>query len=391
MNFFRAVIIAVCVLFTGLIICGRMNTAYAGDASPLVKVFFSPHCKSCIRAIHDVIEPLSRKYAGQVSWEYFDLSRQKNYSAFLDLEKKTGRNLGSPTVVIGQKVIVGLSDIADLLEKEIDDALQLRPLPFLLNSSTLSIFERFKSFGPLTIISAGFVDGFNPCAFTVVVFFMSFLTVMGYKRREMALIGIVYIFAVFTTYLLLGFGFFSALYQFRYFYLFSRIMYVLIGLLSFTLGYYALRDYFIYRKTGKTEGLALQLPKIIKKKIHSIVGRYYRKSSKVQTRALFGLVLSALVVGFLVSLLEAVCTGQMYLPVIIFVLKEGALRARAISYLFVYNLMFILPLIIVFVLALVGVSSRQFELWARKQLKLIKLAMAAVFFALGLVLLMGIY
>lgn len=391
MNFFRAAAMAVFVLFAGISFCGRGSMAYAENEPPLVKVFFSPHCKSCIRAIHDVIKPLSIKYGNQITWEYFDLSNQDYYSAFLDLEKKTGKHLGSPTVVIGQKVIVGLSDIADLLEKEIDDALQLRPLPFLLNHSTLGIFERFKSFGPLAIISAGFVDGFNPCAFTVIVFFMSFLTVMGYKRREMALIGIVYIFAVFSTYLLLGFGFFSALYQFRYFYLFSRIIYVFIGLLSFTLGYFAIRDYFLYRKTGKTEGLVLQLPKIVKKKIHAIVGQYYRKSDKVQKRALFGLVLSALVVGFMVSLLEAVCTGQMYLPVIIFVLKDGALRARAILYLFVYNLMFILPLIIVFVLAIVGVSSRQFESWARKQLKLIKLAMAAVFFALGLVLLIGLY
>lgn len=378
-------------LFFGSIVFCRVQGAFAGDDAALVKVFFSPHCKSCIRAIHDVIRPLAEKYGRQARWEYFDLSEEKNYSIFLDLEKKADKKLGSPTVVVGQKVMVGVSEVTDSLEKEIDAALQLKPLPFILNRSTLSIFERFKSFGPLTVVVAGFVDGFNPCAFAVIVFFVSFLTLMGYKRREMVLIGIVYILAVFMTYLLLGFGFFTALYQFKFFYLFSKIVYVLVGVLSLCLGYFALKDYFLYKKTGETEGLALQLPKTIKKRIHAVVGQYYRKDGKGQGRALLGLAVSALIVGFMVSLLEAVCTGQLYLPVIIFVLKEGALRARAVFYLFLYNFMFILPLIIVFVLALAGVSSRQFESWAAKQLGIVKLAMAAVFFALGLVLLIGLY
>ncbi len=383
---FYVLLICLCLLASGTVFA-----APAQESSPVVKVFFSPHCKSCITAIHDVIRPLSEKYGRQVEWQYFELTLPKNYSVFFDLEKKTGRKLGSPTVVVGQRVLVGLTEVADSLEKEIASALQLKPLPIVLHPSTLAIFERFKSFRSITVLAAGLVDGFNPCAFTVVVFFMSFLTLMGYRRTEMVLIGVVYITAIFTTYVLLGFGFFTALYQFRYFHLFSRVIYALIGLFSFSLGYIAVKDYIVYKRTGEAARMALQLPKAIKKRIQAIVGRYYRKEDKDQKKSLFGLVLSALIVGFMVSLLEAVCTGQLYLPVIIFVLKEGALRARAIFYLFLYNLMFILPLIIVFVLTLAGTSSRNFEFWAKKNLGLIKLVMAAVFFALGLVLLSGLY
>jgi hypothetical protein len=193
------------------------------------------------------------------------------------------------------------------------------------------------------------------------------------------------------TYLAIGFGFFKALYSLQGFFLVSKGIYLAIGVLSLFLGFVAINDYVIYKKTGRTEGLALQLPRPIKNKIHSIVGAYYRKDKKGQDKALSGLFASALIVGFLVSLLEAVCTGQLYLPTIVFVLKDGALRAKALTYLILYNLMFIVPLIVVFLLALTGTSSKQFEGFARRHLGLIKVAMAAVFFGLGVVLVLGVF
>ena len=240
------------------------------------------------------------------------------------------------------------------------------------------------------MISAGLVDGVNPCAFTVIVFFISFLTFMGYKKRETAWIGAAYIFAVFLTYLGIGFGLFKALYYFKFFYLISKIVYVAIGALSLFLAGLSLRDYIIYKRTGNTDEMALQLPAYIKMKIHNIMGGFYRKEKNSQNKTLFALIWSALIVGFLVSLLEAVCTGQLYLPTIVFVLKDGTLRGRALFYLIIYNLMFILPLIGVLVLALMGVSSKQFESYTRKNLGIVKLVMAAVFLALGVFLLISL-
>jgi len=98
------------------------------------------------------------------------------------------------------------------------------------------------------------------------------------------------------------------------------------------------------------------------------------------------LVLSALITGFLVSLLEAVCTGQTYLPTITFVLKTTHLRLQALVYLLLYNLMFVVPLFIIFLFALWGVTSEQFSKFLRKHLLLIKLLMAALFFGLGIYL-----
>jgi cytochrome c biogenesis protein CcdA len=241
----------------------------------------------------------------------------------------------------------------------------------------------------VAIIAAGLADGINPCAFTVIVFFISFLTVMGYRRREMAVIGSIYILAVFLTYLGIGLGFFRILYLWKNFRLISKAVYILVGGLSLFLGLMAVRDYWVYKRTGNTDDMALSLPRSIKNRIHAIVGEYYRRDKSRQSRALVRLAASAFVVGFLISLLESVCTGQIYLPTIIFVLKEGGLRVKAFVYLLVYNVMFVIPLVGVLVFALVGVNSRQFEGFARRHLGTVKLAMAAVFLALGLVLLVG--
>jgi hypothetical protein len=52
--------------------------------------------------------------------------------------------------------------------------------------------------------------------------------------------------------------------------------------------------------------------------------------------------------------------------------------------------MFIVPLFVILLLSLKGVSSKQFEGYAHKHLGVIKLGMAAVFLALGIVLWLGV-
>jgi len=132
------------------------------------------------------------------------------------------------------------------------------------------------------------------------------------------------------------------------------------------------------------------LPKTIKERIHKVVGFFYRKNSQEKLDkskpGLNKLVFSALITGFLVSLLEAVCTGQLYLPTISFVLKSSTLKLQALGYLLLYNFMFIVPLIAILILALLGVSSLQFSGFLKKHLGLIKILMAVLFFGLGIFL-----
>jgi len=90
--------------------------------------------------------------------------------------------------------------------------------------------------------------------------------------------------------------------------------------------------------------------------------------------------------GFLVSVLEAICTGQTYLPTITFILKTTDLKLQALAYLLFYNFMFILPLLIIFFFALWGATSGQFAHFLKRHLLSIKILMAVLFFGLGIFL-----
>jgi cytochrome c biogenesis protein CcdA len=152
----------------------------------------------------------------------------------------------------------------------------------------------------------------------------------------------------------------------------------------------AIYDFFKFKKSGKTEGLALQLPQAVKNQIHSVIGLHYRKTGdkneEIRALLIFRLILSAFVSGFLVSILEAICTGQMYLPTITFVLKTSHLKLQALGYLLLYNLMFVLPLFVIFILALFGTTSRDFSCFLNKHLLTVKILMAILFFSLGIFL-----
>ena len=375
-----------CVFLALLAVFCFDSNVFAKDKPLEVKIFHSPRCKACIKTIHEIIPVIAEKYSRQVQWQYYDITRPENYPVYLELKKMAGRPMQMPAILVNQVILIGINEIADSLSLLIQDQLLRKDMPLVVQSSNVSALEYFKGLGPLAVVGAGLIDGVNPCAFTVVVFFISFLSVMGYRRREMVLIGSAYIFAVFVTYLILGFGFFKAFYNLKAFYVISKVVYLTIGGVSLFLGCLAVNDYLKYRKTKNTDDMALGLPPFIKNKIHNIVGAYYRKDKNARTKSLLGLVASALVVGFMISMLEAVCTGQIYLPTIIFVLKNNMLQTKALFYLILYNLMFILPLIIVFILALTGTSSGQFEAFARRHLGLIKILMAAVFYGLGLAL-----
>lgn len=79
------------------------------------------------------------------------------------------------------------------------------------------------------------------------------------------------------------------------------------------------------------------------------------------------------------SLLELACTGQIYLPTIIFMTSVPELRGEAIANLVLYNVFFIVPLIVVFVMVYFGTTSQKLTAWFRRRAAAVKLGMASFF------------
>ncbi len=255
-----------------------------------------------------------------------------------------------------------------------------------VKASREKFINRFSDFSSLTILSAGFIDGINPCAFTVMVFFISFLTFAGYRKQDMLIVGCLFILAIYVTYVLIGFGLFKVLRGLENFAYFSRLFYYIIAGFSFVLGAVNLYDFWVYKKTKNPEKIVIKLPSLIKRKIQSTIREELAKGEE-EKKSLFLLIIASLSCGFIISLLELFCTGQLYLPTILYILKFEALKFRAIFYLLLYNAMFIVPLIAVFILSFFGFGSLRFEKIACAYLGWVKIATAFVFFLLGTVLL----
>jgi cytochrome c biogenesis protein CcdA len=242
-----------------------------------------------------------------------------------------------------------------------------------------SIVGRFKSLGVLTIVSAGLIDGINPCAFATLIFFISYLSFVGRKRKEIFFVGLGFSAAVFVTYLLIGFGILSFVQHLSFLPLFSRIIYILTIAFALVLGILSLYDY-IQLKRGRPSEMKLQLPDFLKKRIHQAI----REESK-STRYF----LAAITAGFIISLLEFTCTGQVYLPTILFVTNVPSLRTSAFLYLVLYNLMFIVPLLIIFGVVYWGMTSEQLASFLKRRASSIKLLTSFLFFALAGILILS--
>jgi len=376
--------------FLILLILPARSLAVEQPKLPELFIFHSLNCHECAKLKSQVMPVIQKEFAGRVVFVYLDVGELKNYELLLTLMKEngSGAEFKVPVLYMRGRFLNNQPQMEDSLRNFIKDALSRGHSGSPL--MPVDLISYFKSFVPLSVIIAGLEDGINPCAFTVIVFFISFLAAQGYRKRELIFIGSAFILSVFLTYLGIGLGVFNFLYRFRSLWAVTHLLNIVVGSASVLFGILAVYDFIKFKKTGSTEKLILQLPKPVKESIHRVVGFFYRKTNQERQQSfspgLGKLVASALITGFLVSLLEAVCTGQVYLPTIAFVLKASPLKLQALGYLLLYNIMFIVPLIGILVLALMGAGSAQFSGFLKKRMGLIKILMAILFFSLGIFL-----
>lgn len=348
-------------------------------------LFVSPTCVHCNKLKAEYWPQLKEKYKDTVHFTEYDISVDGNNLIFVETAKAYGmEEMGYPAAAVGSTFLMGYpSEIGLYAETAIEKARLLNEKTNVKVSGADDAEGAFKKITFWAIVGSGLVDGINPCAFAVIVFFISFLTVYKYNRKEIILVGAAYCFAVFGAYLLLGFGLFKFLYAMQGFSYVIKAFYIITAglcLIFFGLSVY---DFWVYRKTKKSDGMILQLPQSLKVRIHKIMGFFLRDKNKSAWR----LTLAALAVGFGVSLVEAVCTGQVYVPTCVLIMQNPEFRMRAIFYLVIYNLMFVVPLITVFVLALLGYESKGFNEFFKKHLGVTKVLLSLVFLGLFLLLL----
>jgi thiol-disulfide isomerase/thioredoxin len=354
--------------------------------------FYEPGCHDCDK-VKIVLKDISTKYPENLILKSFDISLSEN----VELAEALGElyqmpeeeRLLVPVIFIGDDYLfrsaITFDNLDELIQKY--SAVEIISPWEKVKEKDLTAQERliarFQSFGLAAVTVSGLIDGINPCAFASIIFFISYLTLIKRKGREILWVGGIFTLSVFLTYFLIGTGALKMITSLSFLPLVRKIFVLVTAVLALILGVVSLYDYLQFKKKGTTKDAKLQLPSFLKNMIHSAVRKNVRLSNYI---------LMAAVTGFIVSLLELACTGQVYLPTIMFISTIPELKANALFYLFFYNLMFVVPLVLVFSFTYWGTTSAQWATLTQKNFGKIKMAMTLLFFGLaGLLLYSGIY
>jgi cytochrome c biogenesis protein CcdA len=220
---------------------------------------------------------------------------------------------------------------------------------------------------------AGLVDGFNPCSFAIMISLAGILAIGGRRRKARILGGLAFCAGTFATYMLMGFGLLHALRALRGLRILHDVMMSALALALFALSFLSFRDALRFHRVPVFSVVTLRLPEGVKNAIRRIALSSWSGPA---------VVLAGLGCAFLVTLLDALCTGQVYVPVLALLAKEDA-SARAAALLVLYNLAFIAPLVGVFVLASKTTDAFQMAKWSSRNVIPAKIALGLVFALLG--------
>jgi len=357
----------------------RCSQPDLGAPSPIwAAYFYEVGCQNCSRAEYDI--KYVQSIYPQLLIDEFNVQDDTALAEWLgDL---TGvpedQRLLTPTVFVGDDHLVGADITAEsllsLVERYASAGSERAWADFRPEEAEQTIVERFKSFGALTVAFAGLVDGLNPCAFATLIFFVSYLTLSGHKGKKVLAVGAAFTLGVFLAYLAVGLGFYQVLDLLGdTLATLGRWVYGLTALLCAVLAVLSLLDALKARR-GDMGAMSLNLPHALRMRINAVI----RDGRSSRT-----FVLGAFFTGIVVSFLELACTGQVYLPTIIFMVSRPEMQARAAAFLVLYNLLFILPLVVVFVLAFYGTGSKQLTSFLERHTATVKLGMALLFASLA--------
>jgi len=340
--------------------------------------FYEVGCQECSRAEYDIRYVRSRY--PQLLVEEYNVNEDTALAEWLG--ERFGvperQRLSTPALFIGDEYLIGTDITVDaiiaLVEKYAPTGAERVWADFDPEEAQRSIVERFRSFGVLTVALAGLIDGLNPCAFATLIFFVSYLTLSGRRGREVLLVGLAFTLGVFLAYLAVGLGFYKVLGLLGdLLTTLGRWFYGLTALLCVVLAGLNLVDFFKARR-GDIGDMTLNLPHALRMRINAVVRR---------GRGRQAFLVGSFVTGLIVSLLELACTGQVYLPTIIFMVSQPQMRGRALLFLLLYNLLFILPLMVVFVLVYHGTGSKQLTRFLQRRAAAVKLGMVLLFAGLA--------
>lgn len=307
-----------------------------------------------------------KKYILEDDSSYTGIFRNYQYTyGVKDSEKAV------PILFVGDTFVNGVENIKKMtLNEEIKTLAQTPMLPI----------EEAPAGGIqiVYLMLLGLLDGINPCAIAMLIIFISLL---GFSKEKKVLlkVSITFMSAIFISYFLFGTILFRFLSVFAHLgFLVTVVPYVILGIsvVLFLLNFY---DYLVTRKQ-QYDKVKNQLPKGIQRFNRNLMKKF---TDAMENDSIYMYVIT-FVLGLIISVTEFLCTGQAYLTAILHLIHFSDHVMRGILLLFMYNILFILPLIIITVIAVKTKSVMGVTVFMREKLHIVKLINAIVFLAIGI-------
>lgn len=213
------------------------------------------------------------------------------------------------------------------------------------------------------VVVTGLVDSVNPCAFAVILLLLAFLFTLRQSRGRILQLGFVYIGMIFLVYFAIGLGLLQAVRFSDDPHFVARAgSWLLIGL-----GVINLIEYFFPNFPIK-----LHMPKLAGARTHTLI----KQTTLPATMA----------AGLLVGLCTFPCSGGIYVSIIT-LLNAKTTLAWGVSYLALYNVMFVLPLVIILLVVGNRMAAKTWARWEREHALKIRLWYGVAMVILGLAML----
>jgi hypothetical protein len=197
---------------------------------------------------------------------------------------------------------------------------------------------------PILTIILGGLDSFNPCAFFILIFLLNLL-LYARSRRRMLLIGGVFIFFSGLLYAMFMFVLFEVFFLSK---VYVTAITLIAGSLACILGVLNIKDFFFFKK-----GASLSIPDEKKP------GLYKQMRNLVKNPRVTAAIIGTIVLAGTVNFYELLCT--LGLP-LIFTQKLSTYAlssAEYSSYIFFYNIVYVIPLIIIVLIFVVTLGKRK--------------------------------
>lgn len=210
--------------------------------------------------------------------------------------------------------------------------------------------------------AAALVDSINPCAFSVLLLTIAFLFSIGQLRKRILEIGAAYILGIFAIYVLIGLGIIQTLHLFNTPHFMAKVgasLLIALGAINI------INEYF------PRFPIKLKIPESAHGKMAQLMDR--------------GSAPAALTLGAFVGLCEFPCTGGPYLMVL-GLLHDSQTYAKGFLYLLLYNLIFVLPLIVILLLASRPQVLEKVQQWQQNEKNTMRLLGGVAMIALGLII-----